>query len=68
MAAIKRRSLEIGTNFPNNPITNFRKTKIVALRDMEPTRCKTDVNNKTLEEINTFNYLGYNVFHGKKGI
>jgi hypothetical protein len=33
----------------------------MAFRGMEPIRSKICINNKTLKQQNTFNYLGYNI-------
>jgi hypothetical protein len=39
----------------------------MAFRGMEPIRCKICINNKTLKQQNTFNYLGYNIsYEGEK--
>jgi hypothetical protein len=36
---------------------------------MEPIRSKTCINNKTLKQQNTFNYLGYNIsYEGEKDL
>jgi hypothetical protein len=37
---------------------SIEKTKIMALSGKDPARSKICVNNKTLEQVNTFNYLG----------
>jgi hypothetical protein len=34
-------------------------TKIMAFSGKDPDRSKIYINNKTLEQVNTFNYLGY---------
>jgi hypothetical protein len=36
----------------------FKKTKIMAFSGEDPVRNRICINNKTLEQINTFNYLG----------
>jgi hypothetical protein len=41
----------------------------VAFRGMEPIRGKICINNKTLKQQSTFNYLGYNIsYKGEKGL
>jgi hypothetical protein len=48
---------------------NAEKTKVMAFRGMEPIRSKICVNNKTLKQQNTFNYLGYNIsYEGEKDL
>jgi hypothetical protein len=37
---------------------NAEKTRVMAFRGMEPIRTKICINNKTLKQQNTFNYLG----------
>jgi hypothetical protein len=45
------------------------KTRVMAFRGMEPIRSKICINNKTLKQQNTFNYLGYNIFYeGEKDL
>jgi hypothetical protein len=45
------------------------KTRVMAFRGMEPIRSKICVNNKTLKQQNTFNYLGYNIsYEGEKDL
>jgi hypothetical protein len=38
---------------------NIQKTKVMAFKGQEPVRSKVCINNKILEQVNTFNYLGY---------
>jgi hypothetical protein len=38
---------------------NIEKTKVMAFKGREPVRSKICINNKTLEQVNAFNYLGY---------
>jgi hypothetical protein len=38
---------------------NIEKTKVMAFKGREPVRSKICINNKTLEQVNTFYYLGY---------
>jgi hypothetical protein len=38
---------------------NIEKTKIMAFKGREPVRSKICINNNTVEQVNTFNYLGY---------
>jgi hypothetical protein len=46
---------------------NAEKTRVMALRGMEPIRSKICINNKTLKQQNTLNYLGYNIsYEGEK--
>jgi hypothetical protein len=40
---------------------NVEKTIVMAFRGMEPVISKICINNKTLKQQNTFNYLGYNI-------
>jgi hypothetical protein len=40
---------------------NTEETKIMAFRGTEPIRSKICINNEILKEINTYNYLGYNI-------
>jgi hypothetical protein len=43
------------------------KTRVIAFRGMEPIRSKICINNKTLKQQNTYNYLGYNIsYEGEK--
>jgi hypothetical protein len=45
------------------------KTRVMAFRGMEPIRSKICINNKTLKQQNTFNYLRYNIFYeGEKDL
>jgi hypothetical protein len=46
---------------------NAEKTRVMAFTGMEPIRSKACINNKTLKQQNTFNYLGYNIsYEGEK--
>jgi hypothetical protein len=45
---------------------NAEKTKVMAFGGMEPIRSKICVNNKTLKQQNTFNYLGYNISYERE--
>jgi hypothetical protein len=46
---------------------NVEKTRVMAFRGMEPIRSKICINNKTLKQQNTFNYMGYNIsYEGEK--
>jgi hypothetical protein len=46
---------------------NAEKTRVMAFRGMEPIRSKICINNKTLKQQNTFNYLVYNIsYEGEK--
>jgi hypothetical protein len=46
---------------------NVEKTRVTAFRGMEPIRSKICINNKTLKQQHTFNYLGYNIsYEGEK--
>jgi hypothetical protein len=48
---------------------NAEKTRVVAVTGMEPIRSKICINNKTLKQQNTFNYLGYNIsYEGEKDL
>jgi hypothetical protein len=48
---------------------NTEKTRVLANRGMEPIRSKIRINNKTLKQQNTFNYLGYNIsYEGEKDL
>jgi hypothetical protein len=48
---------------------NAEETIVMAFRGMEPIRSKLYINNKTLKQQNTFNYLGYNIsYEGKKDL
>jgi hypothetical protein len=48
---------------------NAGKTRVKALRGMEPIRSKICINNKILKQQNTFNYLGYNIsYEGEKDL
>jgi hypothetical protein len=48
---------------------NTVKTRVMAFRGMEPIRSKICINNKTLKQQNTFNYLGYNIsYEGEKDL
>jgi hypothetical protein len=38
---------------------NIEKTKVMAFKVRQPVRRKICINNKTLEQVNTFSYLGY---------
>jgi hypothetical protein len=38
---------------------NIEETKVMAFKGREPVRSKICFYNKTLEQVNTFNYLGY---------
>jgi hypothetical protein len=38
---------------------NIEKTKVMAFKGRKPVRSKICINNKTLEQVNTFSYLGY---------
>jgi hypothetical protein len=38
---------------------SIKKTKIMVFSGKDPVRSKICINNKTLEQVNTFNYLGY---------
>jgi hypothetical protein len=40
---------------------NSEKTRVMAFRGTEPIRSKICINNKTLKQQNTFNYLEYNI-------
>jgi hypothetical protein len=40
---------------------NTVKTKIMAFRGKEPVRSKIYINNKVLEQVHAFNYLGCNI-------
>jgi hypothetical protein len=40
---------------------NAEKTRVMAFRGMEPIRSEICINNKTLKQQNTFNYLGCNI-------
>jgi hypothetical protein len=45
------------------------KRKVMAFKGRDPTRTKIVINNKIIEQVNTFNYLGYLVSYEKeKGI
>jgi hypothetical protein len=39
------------------------KIRVMVFGGMEPIRTKICINNKTLKQQNTFNYLGYNISH-----
>jgi hypothetical protein len=46
---------------------NVEKTRVMVFRGMEPIRSKICINNKTLKQQNTCNYLGYNIsYEGEK--
>jgi hypothetical protein len=46
---------------------NAKKTRVTDFRGMEPIRSKICINNKTLKQQNTFNYLGYIIsYEGEK--
>jgi hypothetical protein len=48
---------------------NEEKTRLMAFRGMEPIRSKICIDNKTLKQQNTFNYLGYNIsYEGEKDL
>jgi hypothetical protein len=48
---------------------NVEKTRVMAFRGMKPIRSKICINNKTLKQQNTFNYLGYNIsYEGGKDL
>jgi hypothetical protein len=48
---------------------NAEKTKVMTFRGMEPIRSKICINNKTLKQQNTFNYVGYNIsYEGEKDL
>jgi hypothetical protein len=48
---------------------NMEKTRVMAFRGMEPIRSKICINNKTLKQQNTFNYVGYNIsYEGEKDL
>jgi hypothetical protein len=48
---------------------NTEKTRVTAFKGMEPIRSKMCINNKTLKQQNTFNYLRYNIsYEGEKGL
>jgi hypothetical protein len=48
---------------------NAEKTRVMAFRGMEPIRSKICINNNTLKQQNTFNYLGYNIsYEGEKDL
>jgi hypothetical protein len=48
---------------------NAEKTSVMAFRGMEPIRSKICINNKTLKQQNTFNYLGYNIsYEGERDL
>jgi hypothetical protein len=40
---------------------NVEETRVMAFRGMGPIRSKICINNTTLKQQNTFNYLGYNI-------
>jgi hypothetical protein len=40
---------------------NTEKTRVMDFRGMEPIRSKICINDKTLKQRNTFNYVGYNI-------
>jgi hypothetical protein len=42
---------------------NTEKTKVMAFKGREPVRSKICINNKTLEQVNTFSYLGNYLFY-----
>jgi hypothetical protein len=46
-----------------------RKLRVMAFRGMETIKSKICINNETLREQNTFNYLGYNIpYEGEKDL
>jgi hypothetical protein len=46
---------------------SIEKTKIMAFSGKDPVRSKICINNKTLEQVNTFNYLGCTLsYEGEK--
>jgi hypothetical protein len=46
---------------------NAEKTRVMAFRGMEQIISKICINNRTLKQQNTFNYLGYNIsYEGEK--
>jgi hypothetical protein len=46
---------------------SIEKTKIMAFSGKDPVRSKSCINNKTLEQVNTFNYLGCTLsYEGEK--
>jgi hypothetical protein len=48
---------------------NAEKTRVMASRGMEQIRSKICINNKTLKQQSTFNYLGYNIsYEGEKDL
>jgi hypothetical protein len=47
---------------------NTGKIKIMAHRGKEPIRSKTCINNRLLEQVNTFNYLECNISHEGENI
>jgi hypothetical protein len=48
---------------------NAEKTTFMAFRGMEPIRSKMCINNKTLKQQNTFNYLGHSIsYEGEKDL
>jgi hypothetical protein len=48
---------------------NTEKTGVMAFRGMEPIRSKICINNKTLKQQNSFNYVGYNIsYEGEKDL
>jgi hypothetical protein len=48
---------------------NVEKTRVMFFREMEPIRSKICINNETLKQQNTFNYVGYNIsYEGEKDL
>jgi hypothetical protein len=62
------------TQFEQNSIRIFHgdkhgENRVMAFRGMEPIRSKICINNKTLKQQNTFNYLEYNIYsEGEKDL
>ena len=43
-----------------------KKTKVMAFQGTNHLRCKIIINTNTIEQVNNFNYLGFNVFYCQK--
>lgn len=60
-------NLQFGTHKLNNISKKYSleistvKTKVIAFKGDKPVRAKIIIENNTLEKVNRFNYLGFNI-------
>lgn len=55
---------DIASNY--NMKISEKKTKVMAFQGTNHLRCKIIINTKTIEQVNNFNYLGFNVSYCQK--